>query len=171
MPLGEIRAATARVTSKGQPYELVDETIDGARFKVFKNAPANLRELYRSGLAFAERDLYVFEGERYTFDATWKIVARVARGLERLGVKHGDRVAIAMRNYPEWIFAFMGATSMGAVAVAMNGWWSGEELEYGLDDSGATVLIADMERLDRLAGRLESRGVKPIAVRTSYAKI
>src|SRR5262245_30868242 len=135
MGRAELRAAAARITGTGQPYELVDAIIDGVRFKVFKNAPENLRELYRAGLGFVARDFYVFEGERYTFEQGWQLATRVARGLEELGVQPGDRVGIAMRNYPEWIFAFMGTTSLGAIAVLMNGWWSSEELEYGLDDS------------------------------------
>ena len=81
------------------------------------------------------------------------------------GVGAGDRVGVALRNYPEWIAAFMGITSLGAVAVALNAWWSGEELLYGIDDSGLKLLFADVERTERLAGRLAPRRVELIAVR------
>ena len=70
------------------------------------------------------------------------------------GAGAGDRVGVALRNYPEWIAAFMGVTSLGAVAVALNAWWSGEELLYGIDDSGLQLLFADVERTERLAGQL-----------------
>ena len=165
MTYDDIRAAAARLTASGQPWELADATIDGVAFRVFRNAPENLRELYRSSLAFADRDFYVFEDERYTFADAWNAAARVAVALQRHGVRPGDRVGIAMRNYPEWIFAFMGITCAGAITVAMNGWWTREELEYGLDDSGARLLFADAERLERLAGRLRSREVAAVGVR------
>ena len=165
MNIEAIRAATARVTAHGQPYEVVEATIDGSSFRVFANAPANLRELYRSSLAHGDKDFYVYQDERCTFAEAWRQAARVARQLEHLGVSAGDRVGIAARNYPEWIFAFMGITSLGAVAVAMNAWWSGEELAYGIDDSGLTVLFADSERLQRVLPLPAAKRLKLIAIR------
>jgi len=165
MNIEAIRAATARVTAHGQPYEVVEATIDGSSFRVFANAPANLRELYRSSLAHGDKDFYVYQNERCTFAEAWRQAARVARQLEHLGVSAGDRVGIAARNYPEWIFAFMGITSLGAVAVAMNAWWSGEELAYGIDDSGLTVLFADSERLQRVLPLPAAKRLKLIAIR------
>ena len=66
-------------------------------------------------------------------------------------MQNGDRVAIAMRNYPEWSVAFWAAAAAGAVVVPLNAWWTGEELHYGLADSGATILICDQERAERIA--------------------
>jgi len=165
MNIEAIRAATARVTARGQPYEVVEATIDGSTYRVFANAPANLRELYRSSLVHGDKDFYVYQDERYTFAETWRQAARVARQLEGLGVSAGDRVGIAARNYPEWIFAFMGITSLGAVAVAINAWWSGEELAYGIDDSGLTVLFADAERLQRVLPLAAAKRLELIAIR------
>ncbi|MFU8816450.1 MAG: class I adenylate-forming enzyme family protein [Pseudomonadales bacterium] len=152
-------------TAPGADYELVPAQIDGTTFRVFRNAPANLRALYRDGLAFAERDCYVFQGERYSYDQAWRLAARVANGLREAGVAKGDRVGIAMRNYPEWVFAFMGATSLGAVAVALNGWWSAEELRYGIEDSGLKWLFADGERLERVAPWAGELDLEIVAVR------
>ena len=70
---------------------------------------------------------------------------------DRYGVKKGDRVAIAMRNFPEWVVAFWAITTLGAVVVPLNAWWSAEELQYGLEDSGSRVVFADEERAVRLA--------------------
>ena len=165
MNIEAIRAATARVTARGQPYEVVEATIDGSTYRVFANAPANLRELYRSSLVHGDKDFYVYQDERYTFAETWRQAARVARQLEGLGVSAGDRVGIAARNYPEWIFAFMGITSLGAVAVAINAWWSSEELAYGIDDSGLTVLFADAERLQRVLPLAAAKRLELIAIR------
>ncbi len=144
---------------------MIQETIDGVTFRVFKNAPSNLRELYRSSLVHADNDFYVYQGERYSFDESWRWAARVGNGLQSRGVKFGHRVGIAARNYPEWLFAFMGITSIGAVAVTMNAWWSSEELAYGIDDSGLTLLFADAERLQRVLPLQASRKLELIAIR------
>lgn len=161
----ELAAAVAQATSEGQPYETRIERIRGVDFTVFVNAPENLRALYASGLDHADKDFYVYQGERYTYGRMWSLAARCANSLRAKGVAPGDRVGVALRNYPEWIAAFMGITSLGAVAVALNAWWSGEELLYGIDDSGLKLLFADAERTERLAGRLPARPVEMVAVR------
>ncbi|MEQ1932026.1 MAG: class I adenylate-forming enzyme family protein [Parvularculaceae bacterium] len=93
----------------------------------------------------------IFEGERLTFREAWSRACRLANGLRaEFGVKKGDRVAIAMRNYPEWCLAYMAIISLGAVAVPLNAWWKSEELHYGLKDSGARLVIVDGKRLEYL---------------------
>ena len=161
----ELAAAVAQVTGTGQPYETRTERIRGVDFTVFLNAPGNLRALYAGGLDHADKDFYVYQDERYTYRRMWSLAARCANSLRARGVAPGDRVGVALRNYPEWIAAFMGITSLGAVAVALNAWWSGEELLYGIDDSGLKLLFADVERTERLAGRLAERPVEMVAVR------
>jgi hypothetical protein len=68
--------------------------------------------------------------------------------VHRCGVKKGDRVAISMRNYPEWIFAFTAVLSIGAVAVAMNAHWQAEDMAYALAG----------QRRRRAAGRRRTAG-------------
>ena len=165
MNIEAIRAASARVVAPGQPYEIIRERIDSVDFDVFKNAPVNLRELYRSSLEHGHKDFYVFQDERYSFGETWNQAARVAQRLLANGIKADDRVGIAARNYPEWIFAFMGITSIGAVAVTMNAWWSSEELAYGIDDSGLILLFADAERLERVLTIPAAQRLKLVALR------
>ena len=65
-------------------------------------------------------------------------------------VAKGDRVAIAMRNYPEWIAAYTAIVSVGAVVVPLNAWWQSDELRFAIEDSGSTVVLADNERLSRI---------------------
>ena len=161
----ELANAIAEVTAPGKPYETRMETIRGVDFTVFANAPNNLREIYASGLAHAEKDFYIYEDERYTYRAMWDQAAQCANRLKERGIEPGDRVGIAFRNYPEWIAAFMGITSMGAVAVAMNAWWSGEELVYGIEDSGLKLLFTDIERTGRLAPHLDQLGIELVAIR------
>src|SRR5215813_5529336 len=142
--------AIAALTAPGQPFELELRDIEGRTVRVFKHAPASLRamyEQYASDLPFL-----IYEEERYSFAEAWRAASRIGHLLVHdAGVRAGDRVAIAMRNYPEWILAFTAITSIGAVAVAMNAHWQPDEMAYGLADSGARVLLADQERLDRLA--------------------
>jgi len=156
--------ALAALTAPGQPYELRDEVIGGRTMGVFVNAPPSLRALYEATLG--DLPFIVYEDERLTFAQAWAEAGRLAHLLvHRYGVAKGDRVAISMRNYPEWIVAFTAATSIGAIAVAMNSLWQPEEMEYGLRDCGARVLLADQERLDRLAQCAKDLDVQVIAVR------
>ncbi|HYG26501.1 MAG TPA: class I adenylate-forming enzyme family protein, partial [Caulobacteraceae bacterium] len=78
----------------------------------------------------------------------------------------GDRVAIAMRNYPEWVVAFLAAMKLGAVAVAMNAWWTPRELAAALADAAPKVIFADSERLERLPSERDMGGLVAVAVRT-----
>jgi long-chain acyl-CoA synthetase len=158
--------AIAALTAPGQPFELEHREIDGRAVRVFKHAPPSLRamyEQYASDLPFV-----VYDDERLSFAEAWRAAARIGHVLVHgCGVRPGDRVAIAMRNYPEWILAFTAITSIGAVAVAMNAHWQPEEMAYGLADSGARVLIADQERLDRLARCAPPPGLAVLAVRAA----
>jgi long-chain acyl-CoA synthetase len=158
--------ALATLTAAGAPYELVDVELYGQRCRAFKNAPPTLRALFeqnRSDLPFL-----VYEQERSTFEEAWRHAARIASVLrEDYGIDKGDRVAISMRNYPEWITAFTAITSLGGIAVAMNALWQPDEMAYGLQDSGARVLLADDERLSRLSRHSGSfPGLSILGVRT-----
>ena len=158
--------AIAALTAPGQFYELEQMTIRGRSLRVFKNAPASLRELFAD--AVSDKTFIVYETDRLTFAEAWAKAGRIGGLLVKdYGVQPGDRVAISMRNYPEWILAFMAVTSIGAIAVAMNALWQPDEMAYGLSDSGAKVLFADQERLDRLAQVATPVDVKVIAVRAT----
>jgi len=142
--------ALAALTAPGQPHELATRTVRGRPQKVFTAAPATLRELYDASVS--DKTFLVYEDERLSFAETHRQAGRIAHLLvSRFGVAKGDRVAIALRNYPEWVLAFQAATSIGAIAVAMNAHWQPEEMEYGLKDCGAKVMFADRERLERHA--------------------
>ena len=158
--------AIAQLTAPGQPFELELAELYGRQCRTFKNAPPTLRELFEESRSDAT--FLVYENERCTFEEAYQLACNVGALLaDQYGVAKGDRVAISMRNFPEWITAFMAVTSIGGIAVAMNALWQSEEMEYGLTDSGSKVLFADQERLDRLAGCSDALSVKVIAVRTS----
>jgi long-chain acyl-CoA synthetase len=156
----------AELTGPGQSHELEPVLVGAATVRSFRNAPKSLRQLFAD--TRGDATFIVYENERWSFDEAWRDAARIATLLARdYGVAKGDRVAISMRNFPEWVLAFTAVTSLGAVAVAMNALWRPEEMEYGLQDSGAKVLFADQERLERLADCSPELSVQVIAVRPS----
>ena len=159
--------ALAQLTGQGLPYELTEIEALGRRVRAFANAPVNLRSLFEAGRS--DLPFIVYEAERLSFEQAWTQSQRLAAAMVAdYGVEKGDRVAISMRNYPEWILGFMAATSIGAIAVAMNALWQPHEMEYGLKDSGAKLLLADQERLDRLAAcEAHTEGLSVIAVRAT----
>lgn len=156
--------ALARLTAPGEPYELENIEINGIPCRAFVNAPQSLRELYEATLS--DETFFVYEDERYSFRDMYVLACRLATCLVNdYGVTKGDRVAISMRNYPEWVAGFTAATSIGAIAVAMNAWWEAEEIEMGLADCGAKVILADRERLIRLEPCAERIDAQVIAIR------
>jgi long-chain acyl-CoA synthetase len=161
--------AIQELTAKGQAYEIVPAEAWGRSVRVFAQAPRHLRALYddaRSDLPFL-----VYGDERRTFEEVWRESCRIAEYLVRdCGVVAGDRIAISMRNYPEWVSTFMAATSIGAIAVAMNALWQPEEMAYGLRDAAAKVLFCDSERLERLRAQSEAfENLTVICVRADRA--
>lgn len=158
--------AIRELTAPGEPFELTDGTVFGRPCRIFRHAPATLRELFEDNVSDAP--FIVYDDENLSFREAWEQKCRIARLLvDEYGVKPGDRVAISMRNFPEWILAFGAVTSIGAIAVAMNSLWTPAEMAYGLNDSGAKVLFADQERLDRLAEVESDVNVEVIAVRAT----
>ncbi|HEX6858615.1 MAG TPA: class I adenylate-forming enzyme family protein, partial [Caulobacteraceae bacterium] len=153
-PAMSIEQAHALLTAPGMPMEIEEIEIRGVKTKVWKNLPPNLRSIVQMGRAFGERIFLVYEDERVSFEAFHRAVAAFAAELESKGVKKGDRVALIMRNLPEWPVAFYAALSLGAIVTPLNAWWTGPELEYGLTDSGSKIAIMDAERAERLREHL-----------------
>jgi long-chain acyl-CoA synthetase len=152
--LAEVQEA---LTAPGQPFEIEDVEIRGVSTRTWKHAPPNLPAVLEASRAHGERVFLVYEDERMTFAEHAAAAGHLAHVLQdRFGVRPGDRVAIAMRNFPEWSLAFWAATAAGAVVVPLNAWWTGPELEYGLDDSGSVVVFTDGERAERLATHLDA---------------
>ena len=153
-PARTIAECHAILTAPGARFETAEVEIDGVMTTVWKNGPATLRDLVTNGRAFAARDFLVYEDDRATFEDFHRAVAALAEQLTADGVQKGDRVALVMRNLPEWPVAFFAAASLGAIVTPLNAWWTGQELSYGLTDSGARVAIVDPERLERIIEHL-----------------
>ncbi len=155
-PAMSIEQAHALLTAPGSMMETEEADIRGVKTKVWKYLPPNLRAVVEIGRAFPARVFLVYEDERVTFEAFYRAVANFAAELEARGVKKGDRVALIMRNLPEWPVAFYAALSLGAIVTPLNAWWTGPELEYGLTDSGSKIAIMDAERMERLREHLHN---------------
>jgi long-chain acyl-CoA synthetase len=161
---------TTALTAPGAPFEIEEVAIRGAATRTWKNAPPSLRTVLEGSRLHGEKTFLVYEDERMSFAEHWSAAARLAHTLAReWGVAKGDRVAIAMRNLPEWSVTFWAAAAVGAVVVPLNAWWKGEELEYGLSDSGASYLFCDAERAHRLAPRFASLDLRKIVVARDQA--
>ena len=132
------------------PFAIDIVDIRGVPTKVFVNAPGSLRLVWDMSAAHGDATYLVYRDERLTFNDVHRQVRALAAWLTEHGVQQGDRIAIAMRNFPEWAVAFWATQALGAVAVPLNAWWTGPELAYGLSDSGTRVVIADDERFDRI---------------------
>jgi long-chain acyl-CoA synthetase len=146
----DFHEACAAVCAPGTRFEIEEVDVFGVPTKVFAGTPPNIRSLFAAAATRTD-DFIVFEDERWSMSRMIALIGQIGHALVHdLGVTNGDRVAIAMRNYPEWIAAFAAVTSVGAVAVPMNAWWKTDEMVFALNDSGSTVVIADAARLDRL---------------------
>ena len=149
-PAVGLAQAHALLTMPGSPFEMEECDVLGRRMRVWKNAPPTLREAFEAGRAHGEKTFLVHGDERATYEGFARAALAIAEELEKIGVRKGDRVAIAMRNLPEWPAAFFGTLLIGAIVTPLNAWWTGPELEFGLTDSGAKAAFVDRERLERL---------------------
>ena len=150
-PALSLQQCQEKLTAPGERFEMETIPIRGVPTRVWKNAPPNLRALAMLGAMHGERTFTVYEDERVTYSAWFRAVVRLAGEFQARGIGKGDRVALAMRNLPEWPVVFFAATSIGAICVPLNAWWTGDELAYGLADSGTRLLVCDEERWDRVS--------------------
>ena len=109
---------------------LLDETI-----------PQNLA---RTVAAHGDRDALVSveQGLRYTYTEFAAEVDLLARGLMAIGVAQGDRVGIWSPNYAEWVLVQYATARIGAILVTINPAYRSSELEYVLNQSQISVLVA-----------------------------
>jgi acyl-CoA synthetase (AMP-forming)/AMP-acid ligase II len=162
----ELKNTWDELIAPGQIFEIETLQVRGSPMRSYKHAPASLREIWLGTAGFKDREYLIYEDERCTYAQAHQYTASIANWLRQQGVKPGDRVAIAMRNYPEWMLSYWAVVSMGAVAVGMNAWWVPQEMHYALKDSSPKVLICDHERLLRFQDiRADFPGLVVTAVR------
>jgi len=144
----------AMLTGEGGFFETTTESVHGVEMTVLANRAHSLREMLEASAGHdgGNARYYVFDdGREATFSENISRVASIAAALRDVyGIGRGDRVAILAANSPEWIETFWATVSLGAVAVAMNGWWIGDEIRHGLELTTPKLLVTDRRRFDRL---------------------
>ena len=153
-PAMSIAQAHGMLTAPGMPFEMEELNIRGVQTRVWKNAPPSLRDVLLLGRTHGEKVFLVYEDERVTYDAFFRAASAFAHELQAQGIKKGDRVAIIMRNLPEWPVVFHAIEALGGIATPLNAWWTGPELEYGLIDSGSKIAIMDAGSFKRITEHL-----------------
>ena len=162
----ELKRAWTELTAPGAPFEIETIQVRGFPMRSYKNAPSTVRALWLASAAFAEREYLIYEDERITYGEAHARVNAIAGWLVEQGVSRGDRVAIAMRNYPEWLLIYWACVCMGVAVVGMNAWWVPEEIDFAVKDSTPKVIFCDADRLARLTERPETcAGITLVATR------
>jgi acyl-CoA synthetase (AMP-forming)/AMP-acid ligase II len=166
----DLREIEARLTAPGGMFEVVTEDVRGTPMRVFKNRPRSLRALLEGSRAHGDKDYIVYTDTRISYAQHFARASAFAQVLrERYGVGPGDRVAICAANRPEWVIAFWATVASGGVVAALNGWWTEDEIRYGIDDCDPKVVIGDRGRLARLGGR--DAGAPILEIESMFAEL
>src|SRR5688572_29934726 len=136
--------AAAILQVAGGPFELATEPVLGRPVTVFKTREKSVREKVANAIVHGNKDFLVYGDWRISFTEFVELTWGAAHALQdEFGVKRHDRIAILAYNRPEWLIPLFGAAAVAAISVGLNGWWTTEEILYGLTDSGARFLIVD----------------------------
>ena len=162
-------AARAELDAPGSPLATSIAEVRGIPVKVYTTAPPNMRVMWEATAINGDKDYLVYEDERYSYAEIHSQVRKLAQYLVSQGIGRHSRVALSMRNYPEWVVGYWATVSIGAAVVGMNAWWTPSEMEYALNDSQPGVLIVDDERLERLSQIANTPKMHVITVRTDRA--
>ena len=152
--MGAREDVQTELVSVGQVFELETVSVHGNPLRVFKNAPRSLRDVWQTAAKRGDIPYLVFDDVVTTFTQADMQVQSLAAWLQSQGIQQGDRVAVGMRNYPEWVIAYWATQTIGAVLVSLNAWWVADELRYALTDSGARAVVVDGERQERMSDAL-----------------
>ncbi|MFN8053164.1 MAG: class I adenylate-forming enzyme family protein [Acidimicrobiales bacterium] len=146
----------AQLTGPGGAFETQREVIDGVEMTTYVSRFGDLRQVAQfAAAAHGDKEFIVYGDRRITFAEFFDQANTASASLSAAGVAHGDRVAVLSQNNPEWCISFWATVDIGAVLVGLNGWWTTDEVLYGLDDSGAKVLVADRKRFERIRDEID----------------
>ena len=148
----------AQMTGPGGPFEIETVPVRGRPMKNWKFRESSMREKVERAAGFGDATFMVQGDRRITYGDFAKHVWGAAGALQGgLGLEKGDRLAVLAYNSPDWLMTLFGATSVGGIGVGLNGWWTAEEIAYGLTDSGARFLVVDdrlWPRAERIVGQI-----------------
>ena len=127
-----LREADGELTAPGGMFAVDETDIRGVPTKVWLNAPPSLRSVFEGSRGHGDKDFLVYEDHRTTFEEHYHQAAHLAtRLVDDFGVVKGDRIAIAMRNFPEWVVAFWGCLLNGTIVVPLDYRASGAFVSLG----------------------------------------
>ncbi len=157
--------ALRRLTARDAPFAMEDRPFGAFSLRVYERAPATLREIFFQSMWQPDQCYLRFEGQELTYGRVHHDAQALAAAFHRrFGIVKGDRVAICMRNNPEWAIAYWAAILLGAIVVPVNAWGSGSELAYVLGHSRSKIVVADDDRVERLTPHLGELGTHVVAV-------
>jgi acyl-CoA synthetase (AMP-forming)/AMP-acid ligase II len=152
----------AQLTGEGAPFEVCG---GGDEPRYYRNAPATLVEALAVARDHGDKEFLVYEGERYSFNDVMDAADSLAAALQARGVRPGERVACAMRNYPEWFSVFIAVVTVGGVIVPVNSWGQPADIAYTVEDAGARLVFCDQQRYDGCADIFRSKGIDAVIAR------
>lgn len=146
-----LKEAFAKLREVNPLLEITDRTINGSVYKVFKNAPKTMRDLF-TVIELLHGDFpFIVEGKNeLTFAETIQKAKNICTYLNKLGIKPGDKVGICMQNCTEWVVIYVALAAYGATVVPFNSWWKKEELSYGVEHSEVKLIFSDTKRYESL---------------------
>lgn len=161
----QLDTAIKQLTHADSPWAVEPIEINGVSYFHYPKAPKTLIELLAPGREHGDAEFIIYQDERLSYRQFFEQADALAWQLQQLGLQKGERVALAMRNYPEWMIAFTAIAYAGGVIVPLNSWGKAEELEYGLRDSGVSFAFFDQQRFDYISDKLDDFALKAIVAR------
>lgn len=138
------RKAWTQLTHEASPFAIVSGQ-NGV--PEFANAPLRLVDALQLGRKHGAKPFLKWQDQSYTFNEFFLAADKLTAALQKdLSIRSGDRVAIAMRNRPEWMIAFLAAVQAGAIPVPINSWSTTDELLYAINDCDAAAVFCDPQR-------------------------
>ena len=146
-----LKEAFAQLREVNPLLEITDRAIDGSVYKVFKNAPKTMRDLF-TVIELLHGDFpFIVEGKNeLTFADTIQKAKNICTYLNKIGIKPGDKVGICMQNCTEWVVIYVALAAYGVTVVPFNSWWKKEELSYGIEHSEVKLVFSDTKRYEFL---------------------
>jgi len=108
----------------------------------------------------------IFHGARIAYGQLLDHTNRLAAGLQALGVKKGDRVALLMPNCPQFVIGFFGALRAGGIITATSSMYTPREVAHQWNDAGVDLVIADQRLFPIIKGALPQLQRKPKVILT-----
>lgn len=161
----QVHAKKAEITATGGVFETQEISVEGRRYRSYTHAPQTLVDVFDSARVHGDLEFIVYGDQRLTYNAFFAQVDALAATLQNeFGIAPGDRIAIAMRNNPQWAIVFAAGILVGAIVVPINSWGKTEELRYAIADSGSRLLVADEPRLQLIENLLPELNIDVIVV-------